>query len=402
VGRRRDGRHAHKAARTPLSPELRWLVLGTFVNAAGTFVLPFLALYLTRVAHLSVAHIGVVLAMFGVGSITAAVIAGRVADRVGHRRTAMAATALTAAVTLVVGWLAALPALLVAIAVYGFAVNAVNPPRQALVAELTTGGVRPRAYAWLAWARGVGAVAAPLLGGILASGSFPTLFLADAATTLALGLIIALRIPEPRAAVKGSTERAARRERLPRELIAVVALNGVFALVLMQQTATFPLLIARAGLTPAVYGLAMATAAAVVVTLQVPAGVLLSRHDPDRTVAASTLLAGAGAAAACAASSTAGFVVAAALWSLGDIGREPFIPTRVAALAPAGAQGRAQGALQLSYSISRLLGPALGTIALAAGGPTSLAFGCVGAAVLAAVGQLAIPRAQPNNAGLPS
>jgi MFS family permease len=390
-GRRRGGRPAAPPERLP--GPLRWLIVGTLVNAAGTFVLPFLALYLIRARHVDVGRVGLVLAMFGVGSVSAALVAGRIGDHLGHRRTAAAAACLTAVSAASLAVITTLPGLAAIVAVYGFALNAVNPPRQALVAELAVGALRPRAYAWLAWGRACGGVAAPLIGGALATHSFPALFAADAATTLVLGLVIALRVPQTgRAARAGPSPPALHTVRLPREIVAVVTLNGVFALVLMQQTATLPLLVSLAGFGPATFGIASAAGAAIVVVLQVPAARVLSRQDPDRTVAVATLVAGIGALGVCAVDSVAGFILAAAVWSIGDVGREPFVPARIAGLAPAGGQGRAQGALQLSYSLARLLGPPLGTAALATGGRFLLAVGCTVATLLAGLGQLTLGR----------
>ncbi len=44
-----------------------WLWLGTLVNRMGSFVIPFLAFYLTGQLHFSVAFTGVVLSIYGGG-----------------------------------------------------------------------------------------------------------------------------------------------------------------------------------------------------------------------------------------------------------------------------------------------------------------------------------------------
>jgi len=68
-------------------PRPVWLLLaGSFVNRFGSFVLPFLALYLTHRGY-SVAQAGLALSAYGVGSASAAAAGGVLADHVGRRGT---------------------------------------------------------------------------------------------------------------------------------------------------------------------------------------------------------------------------------------------------------------------------------------------------------------------------
>src|SRR5215207_3786580 len=59
------------------------LALTSLVNRAGTMVLPFLVLYLTRELGFSAPRAGIALAVYGAGSIIVAPIAGRLTDRLG-------------------------------------------------------------------------------------------------------------------------------------------------------------------------------------------------------------------------------------------------------------------------------------------------------------------------------
>src|SRR6478672_2445135 len=66
-----------------------WLWAGTLVNRMATFVVPFMALYLTQQRHLSVAWAGLVVSLFGAGGIGASLVGGMLADRIGRRPTMM-------------------------------------------------------------------------------------------------------------------------------------------------------------------------------------------------------------------------------------------------------------------------------------------------------------------------
>src|SRR5436190_15089188 len=68
-------------------PAGAWILfLGTFLNKFGTFVLPFLAIYMTRLGY-SAAAAGVATAAYGLGSLCACMLGGYLADRLGRRKT---------------------------------------------------------------------------------------------------------------------------------------------------------------------------------------------------------------------------------------------------------------------------------------------------------------------------
>ena len=69
-----------------LSKEVWWLALITFINRAGTMVLPFLSLYLTEDLNLSLAQVGWVMTSFGVGSLVGSWLGGKLTDKIGYYR----------------------------------------------------------------------------------------------------------------------------------------------------------------------------------------------------------------------------------------------------------------------------------------------------------------------------
>src|SRR5687768_14838775 len=68
-------------------PPSAWVLFGgTFVNRLGTFVLPFVTLYLTRRGY-STPQAGIAIACYGLGGLLAQVVGGLLADRLGRRNT---------------------------------------------------------------------------------------------------------------------------------------------------------------------------------------------------------------------------------------------------------------------------------------------------------------------------
>ncbi|MDP3358933.1 MAG: MFS transporter [Lutibacter sp.] len=66
-----------------LSKEVWWLALITFINRAGTMVLPFLSLYLTEDMHLSLSEVGWIMTCFGLGSLLGSYLGGKLSDKFG-------------------------------------------------------------------------------------------------------------------------------------------------------------------------------------------------------------------------------------------------------------------------------------------------------------------------------
>ena len=68
-------------------PRGAWILFfGTFLNKFGTFVLPFLAIYMTSLGY-SVAQAGVAAGAYGLGSLVASFVGGYLADKLGRRKT---------------------------------------------------------------------------------------------------------------------------------------------------------------------------------------------------------------------------------------------------------------------------------------------------------------------------
>jgi predicted MFS family arabinose efflux permease len=70
-----------------LPVEVWWLSLITLINRAGTMVIPFLSLYLTKDKHFSLEQVGWIMSAFGLGSVCGAYIGGWLTDKIGPYKT---------------------------------------------------------------------------------------------------------------------------------------------------------------------------------------------------------------------------------------------------------------------------------------------------------------------------
>ena len=66
-----------------LSNKVWFLALITFINRAGTMVIPFLSLYLTEYLHFSLGDVGWIMSSFGLGSFVGSWLGGKLTDKIG-------------------------------------------------------------------------------------------------------------------------------------------------------------------------------------------------------------------------------------------------------------------------------------------------------------------------------
>ena len=91
----------------------------------------------------------------------------------------------------------------------GFLTDLYRPAVSAAIADLVPPEHRIRAYGYLYWAINLGFAVAPVVAGLLAGYAYLALFVGDAVTTFAFGVIVLLGLKEtrPAAAVRAVHRR---------------------------------------------------------------------------------------------------------------------------------------------------------------------------------------------------
>ena len=73
----------YKKAYSGLSRNSWYLSLVMLINRSGTMVIPFMTIYTTQNLGFSIQQAGIVMALFGAGSILGAYLGGRITDKYG-------------------------------------------------------------------------------------------------------------------------------------------------------------------------------------------------------------------------------------------------------------------------------------------------------------------------------
>jgi MFS family permease len=367
-------------------PRTFWyLWTGALINRLGGFVYTFLALYLTQARHFSVAHAGFVIALFGAGSFASGPVGGYLADHVGRRRTMLISFALASAAMLQLGFARATWHITLSAPLLGFCSDLFRPAQQATVADLVPPAERTRAYGYIYWAVNLGFAGAAMIAGFMAERNFTLLFIGDAATTFAFGVIVFLRVPEthPERHIAVRERPDLRVPLRDRAFMAFVVAQFLVMLVGAQGYSTLPVDLRDHGIRPSTFGWLLAINGVMIVLLQPTAIGLVQRFARRRVLAVAALLQGIGFGLTGAGHSKAWYALTVVIWTLAELCYSPVSPAIVSDLAPTKLRGTYQGIYSMSFGASACLAPALGALVLGRFGSVALWSSCFGVCVIA-------------------
>jgi MFS family permease len=342
------------------------LCAGSFVNRFGSFVAVFLVLYLRSEGY-SIAQAGLVVSFYGVGNVVAAGVGGWVADRLG-RRNAIALSMFSAAATLMLLSQAdSLPLIVVLTTLAGLTSEMYRPASSALLTDLTPAGERLPAFALNRLAINAGFAAGPATAGFLAEESFFLIFLGDALTSAAFGVIALVALPEGVRVRRGEERRGEGVRTMLRDRAFLVFLisSVLGAFVYFQSQTTFPLHVRASGLSDSDYGLLISLNGLAIVLFELPL-IAITRRFPARPVLAlGSLLVGLGFALNAFANDLPELGFTVLIWTLGEIVYAPVASAYVADIAPERLRGRYQGAWGLTWGLAFVFAPGLGAASYA-------------------------------------
>ena len=174
-----------------------WLLtFATFVNRAGTMVVPFLSLYLTKDMGLSLEEVGWIMSCFGAGSVVGSWLGGRLTDRMGHHPVMVGALVTSGLAFIGLQYVKGFMPFCAGVFVLMVLSDAFRPALFVAIRHYAAPEQRTRAVTLIRLAINLGFSLGPALGGfIIAHGGFSGLFWVDALTCLAAALILWTGLP---------------------------------------------------------------------------------------------------------------------------------------------------------------------------------------------------------------
>lgn len=396
------------------------LLIGTFVNTVGSFLMLFLMLYLTQ-KGISPYYAGIALGAWGVGRIVGAFIGGVVADRIGYRAT-MALSMLTTA-AFIVGLIGAAnqrsPLLVIAASLVAASLGGIwRPPAQALITELTPRDRLVMVTAIYRLAFNAGMLASPVLGALLSRISWDLLFWVEAGSSALFGVFVLVALPrdgrsagssrgaeqveaapakppEP-AEVAQSTEAVERDQPAARRgYLAVLADRGfalflvalvLNAIVYIQAPSVLSLHLDSLDYPPTVFGALASLNALMVILLEVPLTKVTQRFQARSAIALGMALTGIGLSLYSLPLGLLGFVLATMVWTMGEVTASPSMFAYPGMVAPPAMRGRYIAAATVASQAGYSIGPMVGTaVWVGVGGQMFWIVGAVSIVAVAAV-----------------
>ena len=362
-----------------LRQEIWVLCACTLINRAGTMVLPFLALYLTRHLGYSLTQAGFALSIYGVGSLVSGPFSGLLCDRLGSLRVMKASLLLSGLLLFPLPWVRGYPSLLGFILAWAVVTEAFRPANLASLSDFALPEQRRAAFALNRLAINLGWSVGPALGGLIAAVSFPALFLVNGVMTVLSGGVLALSLRADRALPEadGAPGQQAAEAGVPawrngRYIAVLVGLLPAF-LVFCQFMSTLPLFLVRdLGLPESSYGFIITINTAIILALEVPLNGAMAHWRNGTALSLGALLVAIGFGALAFATGFWSAAVAVVVWTFGEMVLLPSSAACVADLSPQSRRGEYMGLYQASFSLALISGPWLGTKILEVWGAQAL------------------------------
>ncbi len=176
-----------------LSKEVWWLALVTFINRAGTMVIPFLSLYLKEDLKFTLSNVGSIMVCFGLGSILGSWLGGKLTDRIGYYKVMVRSLVSTGILFITLQFLNTFYTLCLGIFLVMLVADMFRPAMFVALSAYSKVENKTRSVTLIRLAINLGFSAGPAVGGlIITSLGYGGLFWVDGITCLLATLVMVL------------------------------------------------------------------------------------------------------------------------------------------------------------------------------------------------------------------
>lgn len=181
-----------------LSNEIWWLALITFINRAGTMVIPFLSLYLKEDLHFSVSQVGWIMSAFGLGSVVGSWIGGKLTDKIGYYKVMVRSLLTTGVLFIALQMLNTFVSICIGIFIVMLVADAFRPAIFVALNAYSKPENKIRSLTLIRLAINLGFSAGPAIGGMIITGlGYSGLFWVDG-ITCAIAALVMIKVLNPK------------------------------------------------------------------------------------------------------------------------------------------------------------------------------------------------------------
>lgn len=350
------------------SREIWILAIITFINRAGTMVLPFLSKYLKENLHFTYSEVGWIMVSFGFGSMLGSWLGGKLADKIGFYKVMVFSLFTSGIGFLILQFVTSFVGLCIGMFSIMVLADMFRPAMFVSLGAYAKPENRTRALTLVRIAVNLGFAAGPALGGLIIMGmGYKGLFWVDGSTCILSILIFALLVKEKQKPLNNDNAI-----KVNLEIVSVfkdkifwifLFVSFVTAMIFFQLFTALPLYHHEMfGLTEFQTGLLMTLNGLLIFSLEMPFVSFFERRKVQKlkVILWGTLLMSFGFYLLLI-NIWAGILIVSMIFiSIGEIFAFPFSNTFALSRAPAGHEGRYMALYTMSFSTAHIVSSKMG------------------------------------------
>lgn len=385
-------------------PKELWLLSVTvLINRAGTMVLPFLMIYLTKALNIPAQKASLALIAHGIGGILTAPLAGRIADNIGASKVMKTSLVLSGLTLFLFPFIHNFTAIIALTFIWSIISEAFRPACMAIISEIVPSSQLKQAFALNRLAINLGMSVGPAVGGFLVYFSYPLLFVVDGVTSLVAGIVLILFFKHVKKVFSIKNDGDISLENISENINNPLppAKNRAFIyfllaliptiLVFFQLESTAPLYLVRdLKMSEAIYGLLFTLNTIIITFLEIPINSITNTWAYKYSLALGCILIALGFGAMIWISDPITAAISVVIWTFGEMILFPASSAYVAEVSPVSKRGEYMGIFAMSFGFGTTLGPVFGTNTLEIFGASTLWLSCLFLGFISAIMMLKI------------
>ncbi|MBM3708265.1 MAG: MFS transporter [Actinobacteria bacterium] len=351
------------------------LFISTVINSAGSFVYPFLAMFLTIKLGYSEYFAGLMLTTVIITESMGRLIGGKLADWVGRKIVIIVLSLIGAAIYISIAFIKTPHLIMVLIISAGFIKSGAFPAINALIMDVTTKKNRNDAFSLIYLGHNIGFAVGPLAAGFLFINHISLIFLIDALTTIAALIPVIFFVKETlnikagiylgqtdisidEQAEKGNVIKVFLKKPI---LIGFALISIIFSFVYSQSSYGLPIyldsLFRESG--PKFYGFLMTVNAVVVIFMTILLITAMKKMNPIINISLAGVLFAVGFGMLFFVRIFAFFVISTIIWTFGEIINSVSSNVLIASYSPITHRGRFNAIIYFISGAGFAVGPLL-------------------------------------------
>lgn len=200
--------NTYKSSFSGLSRETWLLSVVMMFNRCGSMAVPFMGLYVTQSLHRSEMDAGLIITLFGIGSILGSATGGKLTDMIGFRPVQILSSIIGGLFFIFFSTITHFSTLCILAVVISFFSEAFRPANFTAVAHYAKKDTITRSYSLNRLAVNIGWSVGISLAGIIASFNYQFLFIVEGGVSIIVGILILLFLPQVKGFIQTAKQNA--------------------------------------------------------------------------------------------------------------------------------------------------------------------------------------------------